>query len=64
MLIRIICFSIIVLIPAVALAQPRIVFDSDSYDFGKVAADSVLEHVFIVCNKGNEDLIIRKIEAP
>jgi len=64
MLTRILIFAVVVLIPATALAQPQIAFDGETYDFGIVAANSVLEHVFELRNSGSEDLIIRRIEAP
>jgi hypothetical protein len=50
-----------ILSPAVAYAQPAIVFDAESKDFGKVAAGETLEHVFEFRNSGDRELIIEKL---
>ncbi len=41
---------------------PRISVDEPLYDFGSVAAGTVLEHVFEIRNTGDEVLSIGKIE--
>ncbi len=52
------------LLPVPALAQPQITFDNEVYDFGIVSGSLPLEHTFEVSNKGTENLIIRKLDAP
>jgi hypothetical protein len=52
------------LIPALASAQPAIVFDTAERDFGTIAAGPPVEHVFEFVNAGDEDLVIRKLDTP
>jgi hypothetical protein len=61
---RNIIIVILLLIPAAALAQPQISFDSETSDFGVTTGKTILEHKFVIRNEGTEDLVIRKIEAP
>ncbi len=55
---------ILLLLPVNAIAQPTIVFDSETYDFGVVTGDELLKHNFAVRNVGSEELIIQRLEAP
>ncbi len=55
---------ILLLLPVDAIAQPTIVFDSETYDFGVVTGDELLKHNFEVRNVGSEELIIQRLEAP
>lgn len=55
-------FSLLVLLlPALASAQPAIVFEAESHDFGALAAGATAEHAFEFVNTGNEDLVIQKL---
>lgn len=49
------------LLPVVSYAQPSIVFESETYDFGQVQQGVELEHVFEFENAGTEDLLIEKL---
>ncbi len=42
-------------------AQPKIQFDAQLYDFGKVASGEVIQHTFIVSNAGDAQLIISAV---
>jgi hypothetical protein len=64
MLIRNVLLMFFLLLPVPALAQPQITFDNEVYDFGIVSGSLPLEHTFEVSNKGTENLIIRKLDAP
>jgi hypothetical protein len=55
---------LLLLFPTVALAQPEILFDAETRDFGVVNGDKPLQHTFEVTNGGTEDLIIKKLDAP
>ena len=55
---------ILLLFPTIALAQPAITFDTETHDFGIVRGDEPLKHTFEVWNKGTEDLIIKRLDAP
>ena len=55
---------LLLLFPVTAPAQPKIVFDSETHDFGMVTGDEPLKHTFGVSNAGTEDLIIKKLDAP
>lgn len=57
----IVLFLCLFLCPATALAQPSIVFDEETRDFGKIIAGSPIEHVFEVRNGGDQDLIITRL---
>jgi hypothetical protein len=41
----------------------QVAFDSDTYDFGSLQDKDVVEHSFILTNKGKTNLYIRKISA-
>jgi len=53
-------FFLILFSPVVAYAQPAIVFDSERYNFGTVSELS-LKHTFDFMNKGDEDLVIKRV---
>ncbi len=43
------------------ISAPRMVLEETSFDFGKVDEGTVVEHDFIVVNKGNQPLEIMKV---
>ena len=47
--------------PFVVCAQPDIVFEQETHDFGRVAEGELLEYTFSFTNKGTEDLLIEKV---
>jgi hypothetical protein len=55
---------ILLLLPTAALAQPAILFDTETHNFGIVRGDEPLTHTFEVRNEGTEDLIIKQLYAP
>ena len=61
---KIVIIMILLLLPTVAFAQPAIIFDADTHDFGVVRGDEPLKHTFEVRNGGTEDLIIKRLDAP
>ncbi|HAM53176.1 MAG TPA: hypothetical protein DCP92_21675 [Nitrospiraceae bacterium] len=58
---KLVIVTLIVLLPALVYAQPSIVFESETHDFGVVEQGAQLEHVFDFVNSGNEDLVISKL---
>ncbi len=54
---------LVVFIASSALAQPRIEFETRSYDFGTAYPNQELVNHFVFENKGNEPLIIHKVET-
>lgn len=58
---RKILIILILLLPALAYAQPSIKIGSDSYNFGDVTSGAQLEHVFEIKNNGTEVLVIKKV---
>ncbi len=55
---------VLVLIPALAFAQPSITFEEETHDFGLVKKERPLEHTFEVLNSGTDELIITRLDAP
>ena len=51
------------LFPAISYAQPSIVFDSETYNFGTIENGDTLKHTFIITNAGTEDLVIEKVTS-
>lgn len=49
------------LFPAIAFAQPSIVFEMEQHDFGTIEKAGVLEFSFDFRNEGTEDLEINKL---
>lgn len=47
--------------PSLIFAQPNIVFEEETFDFGNISGDESIEHTFEFINKGNETLIIKEI---
>jgi hypothetical protein len=45
-----------------SVAQPRIRFDSLTYDFGEILAGEPVKHVFTFTNTGSQDLVITKVQ--
>lgn len=60
---RIILIAFFLLFPLLAYAQPSIVFDEETYDFGPVSDVETIEHIFEFANKGDTELIIDKVVA-
>lgn len=59
-----IIFILLLIVPALAFAQPSITFEEESYDFGIVKRDEPLEHTFEVLNSGIDELVITRLDAP
>ena len=60
---RIILTVLFLLFPLLAYAQPSIVFDAETYDFGPVSDVDTIEHIFEFTNTGDKELIIEKVVA-
>jgi hypothetical protein len=58
---KIILIAFMLLFPAIAFAQPSIVFDMEQHDFGTIEKAGVLEFSFEFRNEGTEDLEINKL---
>ncbi len=58
---KIVLLVFLFLFPAVSYAQPAIVFDSESYDFGTVTQRDSIEHTFNFKNSGDKELVIGKV---
>ena len=58
---KIILIAFILLLPAIAFAQPSIVFDMEQHDFGMIEKSGPLEFSFDFRNEGAEDLEINKV---
>ncbi len=55
----IISISLLSLFPSLLYAQPRISFDTEIIDFGKVAAGTSVQGRFTFTNTGDRTLLIR-----
>ena len=62
-IILLIIFAFAVFSPVVSFAQPVIDFDSESYNAGTTTRGDVVEHTFKFTNKGDEDLLIKKVNS-
>lgn len=60
---KIILISLFLLFPLLAYAEPSIVFEEETYDFGPVSDVDTIEHYFEFANKGDTELIIDKVSA-
>ena len=60
---KIFAFFFFMTFPLVAFAQPDIVFEQETHDFGSVAQGELLEYTFSFTNKGTEDLFIEKVAS-
>ena len=60
---KMILSAFLFLLPAISYAQPSIVFDAVSYDFGTVQGEAI-EHTFDFQNTGDKELVIEKLSAP
>jgi hypothetical protein len=58
---KIILVAFMLLLPAIAFAQPSIVFDMEQHDFGTIEKSGPLELSFDFRNEGTEDLEINKV---
>lgn len=58
---KIFLLAFLFLFPAISYSQPSIMFDTENYNFGTVAQSDTIEHTFDFTNKGDEELIIKKI---
>ena len=54
---------LMILMPAIAYAEPAIKFESETYDFGHVVQGELLIHTFEFSNEGTEELVIERIES-
>lgn len=57
---KMVLLAFLFFLPAVVYAQPSLVFQSESYDFGTVRGD-VIEHTFDFKNDGDKELVIKKV---
>jgi hypothetical protein len=60
---KIILVAFMLLLPAIASAQPSIVFDMEQHDFGTIEKSGPLEFSFDFRNEGTEELEINKVIA-
>jgi len=58
---RVLILLFLLLLPEVSFSQPSILFDREVYDFDTVDQGSILEHVFIFRNTGDEELFIERL---
>lgn len=58
-----ILFVLILMLPAVAFAEPRIAFENPVHDFGAAAQGDVLTHTFAFSNTGTDELVIESVSA-
>jgi len=58
---KIMILALILVLPALAYAEPSIQFEDPSHDFGEVQQGLQLEHTFEFENTGTEDLIISRV---
>lgn len=49
--------------PAVSYSQPSISFDTLKHDFGIVSQNEKAEYIFEFINKGDQELVIKKLSA-
>ncbi len=56
-----IILALLLILPALAYAEPSIQFESQTHDFGEVQQGVQLEHTFEFENAGTEDLIIKQV---
>ncbi len=60
---KIVLFALLLLVPTVSYAQPAIMFESETHDFGTLKGVEVLEHTFDFTNAGDQELIIKQVSA-
>lgn len=60
---KMLLFVFLFLLPAISYAQPSVVFDAESFDFGTVQGEAI-EHTFDIQNRGDQELVIEKLSAP
>ncbi len=53
----------ILIVPALAYAQPSILFQAVNYDFGMVNQGDKIEHLFEFVNDGDAELVIEKVSG-
>jgi hypothetical protein len=58
---KILFLIFLLLFPAVSHGQPTVGFDAETHDSGTVAAGETIEHVFVIRNTGDRELIIEKV---
>ncbi len=64
MRLRIILASVVIFaLVRLGHAQPVIVFEEESYDFGEAVQSETLEHTFVFKNTGTETLVIQKVTS-
>lgn len=52
---------IVLLSASIIYAQPKIIFDEETHDFGTIGKSDSIEYIFEFINEGNEDLNIKEI---
>lgn len=57
------CLFISLFSPLAVFAQPVIVFEQDTHDFGDVMQGEDVEHTFLFQNTGSEELVIEKVSS-
>jgi hypothetical protein len=58
---KIFLLIVLLLFPIVSFAQPSIMINTESYDFGTITQSDKIEHTFDFKNNGNEDLVIERL---
>lgn len=58
---KLVLLAFLFLVSAVSYAQPSIVFDAETYDFGTVSKVDTIEHVFEFTNTGDQEIVIDKL---
>jgi hypothetical protein len=53
----------LLIVPALAYAQPSILFHDVAYDFGTVSQGDKIEHLFEFVNDGDAELVIEKVSG-
>lgn len=53
----------IVLLAVSIIAQPKIEFSEENYDFGNINQGDVVSHEYVIKNEGTENLILENIKA-
>ncbi|HTF99509.1 MAG TPA: DUF1573 domain-containing protein [Nitrospirota bacterium] len=54
---------VLLLSPALAIAEPSIVFQTEKHDFGTVVEEGQLDYSFSFTNMGTDTLIIEQVNT-
>ncbi len=57
---RSIALAFLLVLPAIALASPRIAVDNAVYDFGEIKEGMIVEHAFVIRNEGDAPLVFTR----